>query len=68
MRAAVLPALPKPCTATLAPSKRSPLRCIASLAVTKTPRPVASLRPKEPPKATGLPVTTPVEVRPMFME
>jgi hypothetical protein len=45
MRAAVLPALPKPCTATLAPSKRSPLRCIASLAVTKTPRPVASLRP-----------------------
>mgnify|MGYP003406832632 CR=1 FL=1 len=40
----------------------------AAAAVMKTPLPVASLRPREPPKAMGFPVTTPGTVRPTFME
>ncbi len=34
----------------------------------KTPRPVASWRPRLPPSAIGLPVTTPVAVPPRFIE
>ena len=33
-----------------------------------TPRPVASLRPTEPPIASGLPVTTPSTEWPWFIE
>ncbi len=33
----------------------------ANFVMTETPRPVASLRPREPPRSTGLPVTTPGE-------
>ena len=50
-----------------APSRDMPSFCMAAAPVTNTPRPVASLRPSEPPSATGLPVTTPVLVLPVFM-
>ena len=40
----------------------------ASQPTTNTPRPVASTRPRLPPSAIGLPVTTPVAVEPSFME
>ncbi len=66
--AAVPPTLPKPCTATRAPSSTSPVRRAASTPTVNTPRPVASTRPSEPPSSTGLPVTTPVAVAPVFME
>ena len=39
------------------------MRRAASRPVTKTPRPVALTRPSEPPRWSGLPVTTPVAVR-----
>ncbi|MNH27560.1 hypothetical protein D3C79_876770 [compost metagenome] len=67
-RAASLPTLPKPCTATLAPSSCTPKRLATSQPVTNTPRPVAFSRPREPPRWIGLPVTTPVMVVPWFME
>ena len=53
------PTSPKPWTATRAPSTGIP-RCrqTSTMQVT-TPRPVASVRPSEPPISTGLPVTTP---------
>ncbi len=67
--AATEPTLPKPCTATRAPSMLMFRRRIAtSLPTTNTPRPVASTRPREPPRGIGLPVTTPVAVVPWFME
>ena len=65
---AVPPTLPKPCTATRAPSMLRPICAAASQAMVNTPRPVASRRPSEPPTSTGLPVTTPVAVSPMFIE
>ncbi len=57
--AATEPALPKPCTAMVAPMMSSPMWRAASEMVTTQPRPVASTRPSEPPRLTGLPVTTP---------
>ena len=55
---ATAPTLPNPCTATFAPASGIP-RCRVASRVTKvTPRPVASTRPKDPPIASGLPVTT----------
>jgi hypothetical protein len=66
--AAVPPTLPKPCTATRAPSIGRPVSLAASTPTVNTPRPVASTRPSEPPRSTGLPVTTPVAVAPTFME
>ena len=36
--------------------------------MTNTPRPVASRRPRLPPSEIGLPVTTPVDVRPWLTE
>ena len=65
--AAALPTLPKPCTAIRAPSSFTPTFRMAASPVTNTPRPVASARPSDPPSATGLPVTTPVAVLPVFM-
>ncbi|MNV68623.1 hypothetical protein D3C71_1614890 [compost metagenome] len=65
--AAVPPTLPKPCTAMRAPSIFRPVWCAASRPTVNTPRPVASRRPSEPPRSTGLPVTTPVAVSPVFM-
>ena len=67
MRAAASPTFPKPCTAMRAPSMGMPSFFMASAPVTNTPRPVASLRPRLPPRLMGLPVTTPVAVRPTFM-
>ncbi|MFM2053630.1 MAG: hypothetical protein RL456_1667 [Pseudomonadota bacterium] len=66
--AAAEPTLPKPCTATRAPSRFSPRRRAASRPVTNTPRPVALTRPSEPPRWMGLPVTTPLAVAPTFIE
>ncbi len=58
-RAAIEPALPKPWTATVA-LVRSRFRWRAASTMQYTvPRAVASLRPSEPPRAIGLPVTTP---------
>jgi len=45
-----------------------PMRRAASQPTTNTPRPVASRRPSEPPSVIGLPVTTPVDVWPWFIE
>ncbi len=44
------------------------MRRAASTPTVKTPRPVASRRPSEPPRSTGLPVTTAVAVAPSCME
>ena len=66
--AATEPTLPKPCTATRAPSMLMLRRRIASRPTTNTPRPVAATRPSEPPSGIGLPVTTPVAVAPTFIE
>ena len=44
-------------------------RCFSAWSVTTvTPRPVASFLPREPPRLTGLPVTTLVTVWRMCME
>ena len=56
-RAAMLPALPNPWTATVDWRGSRPRRVQARRATTATPRPVASLRPWLPPTAIGLPVT-----------
>ena len=40
----------------------------AARPMTNTPRPVASRRPRLPPSEIGLPVTTPVDVRPWLTE
>jgi len=45
-----------------------PVSLAASTPTVNTPRPVASTRPSEPPRSTGLPVTTPVAVEPVFIE
>ena len=59
-RAAIEPALPKPWIATRAPSSSSmPRWRAASMMQNTVPRAVASLRPSEPPRLMGLPVTTP---------
>ena len=55
---------------------RQILRCVIAdwprlwhdLPALRTPRPVPSRRPSEPPSAMGLPVTTPETVAPSFME
>ena len=44
------------------------MRRAASRPVTNTPRPVAFTRPRLPPRCSGLPVTTPVAVAPVFIE
>ena len=46
----------------------SPCRAAASCPTVKTPRPVASRCPSEPPRSIGLPVTTPVAFSPTFIE
>ncbi len=66
-RAATLPTLPKPCTATRSPFSVSPSDFTASNTVEVTPRPVASTRPSEPPRSRGFPVTTPGTVMPRCM-
>lgn len=53
---------------TLAPGTLTLRSRAASQATTNTPRPVASTRPRLPPSAMGLPVTTPVAVEPSFIE
>ena len=67
-RAATAPTLPKPWTQTRAPGIGTPALCAAAWPTTNTPRPVASWRPRLPPSEIGLPVTTPVDVRPWFTE
>ena len=62
------PTLPKPCTTTRALDTSMFRSRAASQPTTNTPRPVASTRPRLPPSAIGLPVTTPVAVEPSFME
>ena len=57
-RATASPTFPKPCTATRLPANGIPRRRAASRAAIMTPRPVASLRPTEPPIEMGFPVTT----------
>ena len=58
--AAIEPALPKPWIATRAPCAGPCPRWRAASTMQKTvPRAVASLRPSEPPRLIGLPVTTP---------
>ncbi len=57
--AAIEPALPKPWTATLAFLSSMPRWRAASTMQYTVPRAVASLRPSEPPRLIGLPVTTP---------
>ena len=61
------PTLPAPWTATLAPSIGMARWRAASEAVTNTPFAVASKRPTEPPRAIGLPVTTPGTTYPFRM-
>ena len=58
-RATAEPTLPKPRMATVAPRKLIFFTLQASSTTYRTPRPVASVRPSEPPMETGLPVTTP---------
>ena len=67
-RAAVAPALPNPCTATLAPRKGIFFSLHASSTTNTKPRAVASARPSEPPIEIGFPVTTPGIVWPFIME
>ncbi len=62
------PTLPKPCTMTRVPSMDMPRCLMASSQTTEMPRPVASLRPREPPRLTGLPVTTALTVWRICME
>ncbi len=66
-RAALLPTLPKPCTATVTSSKFRPRSRSASASTSMTPRPVAASRPSEPNRSSGLPVTTPGE-KPAYLE
>ena len=66
--AATPPTWPKPWMATRSPSRVSPRRRASSSTQTSTPRPVASKRPRLPPTATGLPVTTAGTVWPWPME
>ena len=54
----MLPTLPNPCTATRAPASGIPRWRAVSRVAIETPRPVASIRPAEPPMEIGLPVTT----------
>ena len=68
MRAAIEPTLPKPCTTIRLPLSVSPRRGAASRAISMSPRPVASTRPREPPSDRGLPVTTAVTVWRACME
>ena len=62
------PTLPKPWIAILSPSIATPRRVSVSSSEKKTPRPVASSRPSEPPIASGLPVTTLSTEYPLFIE
>ena len=57
--AAIEPALPKPWIATRALPSSIPLWRAASMMQKTVPRAVASLRPSDPPRLIGLPVTTP---------
>ncbi len=62
------PTFPKPWIATLSPAIARPRRVRVSSSAKKTPRPVASSRPSEPPTASGLPVTTLSTECPWFIE
>ena len=62
------PALPKPWIATRAFGSSRPRWRAASTMQNTVPRAVASLRPSEPPRLMGLPVTTPGTVWPACME
>ena len=62
IRAATDPTLPNPWTTTRLPESVKPRRGAASRAISMSPRPVASTRPREPPSESGLPVTTDVTV------
>ena len=57
--AELAPTLPKPWMATVLSGSSRPRRFNVSRVMNRSPRPVASTRPPEPPSATGLPVTTP---------
>jgi hypothetical protein len=57
MVAADEPTLPYPCTATVVSDRGLFCRFESSRVTMATPLPVASLRPCEPPRAMGLPVT-----------
>ena len=63
-----IPALPKPCTTTRAPSRSRPRCLAASMIVYTAPRAVASFRPSLPPIDSGLPVTTAGTVWPACIE
>ena len=65
--AAMLPAFPKPWMATVARSRLIPMTSQAERITNQQPRAVASLRPKEPPRNVGLPVTTPGALLPWVM-
>ena len=57
--AAIEPALPKPWMDTVDLDSSRPRWRAASMMQNTVPRAVASLRPSEPPRLMGLPVTTP---------
>ena len=62
------PTFPKPWMATVAPCGSIPLTRSASRAAIATPSPVADVRPSEPPRTIGLPVTTPGTENPALTE
>jgi len=62
IRAAIEPTLPKPWTTMRLPGSFRPRSGAASRAISIRPRPVASTRPRDPPRERGLPVTTAVTV------
>ncbi len=54
----MLPTFPKPWMTTRAPDRGIPRWRAVSRATIATPRPVASVRPADPPMLRGFPVTT----------
>ena len=66
--AAYCATLPKPCSDAVHPSDVIPRCRSASRIVTATPKPVASVRPLEPPPPSGLPVITPGVYWPTSLE
>ncbi len=63
------PTLPKPWTATLAPAMSRPMPARGvTRSCRRTPWPVASERPTDPPSESGLPVTTPGTEYPLCIE
>ena len=67
-RAAQYPTFPKPWIAIRAPSMGMPFARRASRVAIPTPSPVAEVRPSEPPRTIGLPVTTPGTEKPALTE